>query len=90
MPGKGRKKSTSKKNGKSDKNGNSNKSKAKGSKKTPKSSKRGGGKAKFSMDIFNEEAVNDAYYTCHNIMDVLHCRGFPWPDAQKKKKKGNK
>ncbi|NP_001127804.1 uncharacterized protein LOC100187598 isoform X1 [Nasonia vitripennis] len=90
MPDKGRKKSTGKKNGK---NGNGNgggsggKGKSKGSK---KGSKRSGGKAKFAMDVFNEEAMENAYYTCHNIMDVLFCRGFPWPEAQKKKKKGKK
>ncbi|OXU28920.1 hypothetical protein TSAR_006809 [Trichomalopsis sarcophagae] len=90
MPDKGRKKSTGKKNGK---NGNGNgggsggKGKSKGSK---KGSKRSGGKAKFTMDVFNEEAMETAYYTCHNIMDVLFCRGFPWPEAQKKKKKGKK
>ncbi|XP_014299632.1 small lysine-rich protein 1 [Microplitis demolitor] len=58
----------------------------KGSKKT----KRSGGKSRFTMDIFNEEVMENAYYTCHNIMDVLKCRGFPWPEAQKKKKKKGK
>lgn len=69
------------KNGKNGKNNNGNKSK--GSKRSRKS----GGRAKFTMDIFNEEVMENAYYTCHNIMDVLKCRGFPWPEAQKKKKK---
>ncbi|XP_078052848.1 uncharacterized protein LOC144478642 [Augochlora pura] len=86
MRGKNKKRST-KTNGKNGKNGKNNKngngSKSKGSKKSRKS----GGRAKFSMDIFNEEAMENAYYTCHNIMDVLKCRGFPWPEAQKKKKK---
>lgn len=61
----------------------SNGGKSKGARKT----KRSGGKMKFVMNIFNEEAMENAYYTCHNIMDVLKCRGFPWPEAQKKKKK---
>lgn len=66
--------------------GNNGGKAAKGSKKT----KRSGGKSRFAMDIFNEETMENAYYTCHNIMDVLRCRGFPWPEAQKKKKKGKK
>ncbi|XP_076749481.1 small lysine-rich protein 1 [Xylocopa sonorina] len=88
MRGKGKKK-MAKNNGKNEKaknskNGkNSNGGKNKGTKRSRKS----GGRAKFSMDIFNEEAMENAYYTCHNIMDVLRCRGFPWPEAQKKKKK---
>ncbi|PSN57065.1 Small lysine-rich protein 1 [Blattella germanica] len=47
-------------------------------------------KSRCNVDIFNEHAMDNAYYTCHNIQDVLKCRGFPWPDAQKKKKKGKK
>lgn len=84
MRGKSKKKAgvktNGKNNGKGAKGGNGNKSK--GSKK----SRRSGGKARFGMDIFNEDVMENAYYTCHNIMDVLKCRGFPWPEAQKKKK----
>lgn len=92
MGEKGKKKAASKKNGKNGNGGagGGGKAKGKGGKKTSRGSKRGGGKARFTMDIFNEEAMENAYYTCHNIMDVLLCRGFPWPDAQKKKKKGKK
>ncbi|KAE8747802.1 hypothetical protein FOCC_FOCC005414 [Frankliniella occidentalis] len=50
----------------------------------------GGSKSRCNIDIFNPIAMENAYYTCHNIQDVLYCRGFPWPDAQKKKKKGKK
>jgi hypothetical protein len=50
----------------------------------------GKSKSRCNIDIFNEYAMDNAYYTCHNIQDVLKCRGFPWPDAQKKKKKGSK
>lgn len=50
----------------------------------------GRSKTRCNIDIFNEHAMDNAYYTCHNIQDVLKCRGFPWPDAQKKKKKGKK
>ncbi|XP_076240290.1 small lysine-rich protein 1 [Calliopsis andreniformis] len=81
MRGKGKKKAA-KSNGKNGKN-NKNGSKSKGTKRSRKS----GGRTKFTMDIFNEEVMENAYYTCHNIMDVLKCRGFPWPEAQKKKKK---
>ncbi|CAB0029527.1 unnamed protein product [Trichogramma brassicae] len=86
MPGKGKKAGSKKSTGK---NGNGaaadGKSsgaggKSKSSKKTSRGSRRGGGKA----------PMENAYYTCHNIMDVLYCRGFPWPDAQKKKRKGKK
>lgn len=75
-----------KKNGNGKNKGNNGGKGGKASKKT----KRSGGKARFAMDIFNEEVMENAYYTCHNIMDVLRCRGFPWPEAQKKKKKGKK
>ncbi|XP_014211292.1 small lysine-rich protein 1 [Copidosoma floridanum] len=81
MPDKGKKKAGTKKNGK---NGN-----GKAAKKS-RSSRRSANKSGFPMDVFSEEAMENAYYTCHNIMDVLYCRGFPWPDAQKKKKKGRK
>lgn len=85
MRGKGKKKgvgtkANGKNNGKGAKGGNGGKTKS------SKKSRRSGGKARFAMDIFNEEMMENAYYTCHNIMDVLKCRGFPWPDAQKKKK----
>lgn len=83
MRGKSKKKNAKSngKNGKDSKNNNGAKSKG------TKRSRKSGGRAKFSMDIFNEEVMENAYYTCHNIMDVLKCRGFPWPEAQKKKKK---
>lgn len=59
----------------------------KGQKKSSRSSKKSAGKSRFGMDIFNEEMMDNAYYTCHNIMDVLKYRGFPWPEIQKKKNK---
>uniref|UniRef100_A0A182TE68 Small lysine-rich protein 1 n=2 Tax=Anopheles melas TaxID=34690 RepID=A0A182TE68_9DIPT len=56
--------------------------------------KKGKGKgsksSKFQGDIFNEAAMENAYYICHNIQDVLKSRGFAWPEGQKKKKKGKK
>lgn len=72
------------KSNKNDKNNNNGKNKE------AKKSRRSGGRTKFTMDIFNEEVMENAYYTCHNIMDVIKCRGFPWPEAQKKKKKKGK
>ncbi|XP_055851429.1 small lysine-rich protein 1 [Episyrphus balteatus] len=57
--------------------------------------KKKGGKKKaaskgksFQCDIFNDATMENAYYVCHNIQDVLKSRGFAWPDGQKKKKKG--
>ncbi|KAH8243742.1 small lysine-rich protein 1 [Drosophila kikkawai] len=56
----------------------------------------GGGKKKGGMgksigcDIFNDAAMENAYYVCHNVQDVLKSRGFAWPDGQKKKKKGKR
>lgn len=59
---------------------------------TAKATRKSEGKSKSrcNVDIFNEYAMENAYYTCHNVQDVLKCRGFPWPDAQKKKKKGKR
>ncbi|KAH8288394.1 hypothetical protein KR054_002101 [Drosophila jambulina] len=61
-----------------------------------KKKKEGGGKKKGGMgksigcDIFNDAAMENAYYVCHNVQDVLKSRGFAWPDGQKKKKKGKR
>lgn len=81
-PGKGKKKGAK---------SNDDKSKKK-NKPTAKATRKSEGKSKSrcNVDIFNEHAMENAYYTCHNVQDVLKCRGFPWPDAQKKKKKGKR
>ncbi|XP_018579237.1 small lysine-rich protein 1 [Anoplophora glabripennis] len=84
MAGKGKKKKP-----KNNKNGD------KGKKKAGKPKKTGGRKgrsksARCTVDIFTEAAMENAYTTCHNVQDLLRWRGFPWPDAQKKKKKGKK
>ncbi|KAH8250284.1 hypothetical protein KR026_010178 [Drosophila bipectinata] len=61
-----------------------------------KKKKEGGGKKKggvgksIGCDIFNDAAMENAYYVCHNVQDVLKSRGFAWPDGQKKKKKGKR
>ncbi|XP_065083896.1 small lysine-rich protein 1-like [Ochlerotatus camptorhynchus] len=51
---------------------------------------KGKGSSKFQGDLFSEAAMENAYYVCHNIQDVLKSRGFAWPEGQKKKKKGKK
>ncbi|KAI4459141.1 small lysine-rich protein 1 [Holotrichia oblita] len=64
-----------------------------GEKKKAGGRKAGSGRSKSArctVDIFTEAAMENAYTTCHNVQDLLKWRGFPWPDAQKKKKKGKK
>ncbi|KAJ8688315.1 hypothetical protein QAD02_024110 [Eretmocerus hayati] len=80
------------KKGKAESSGGGNKSGSgkQSSKSSRKSNRAGGAGGKFSADVLNDEAMLDAYYTCHNVMHLLHCRGFPWPDAPKKKKKSKK
>uniref|UniRef100_A0A336MQC1 CSON005197 protein n=1 Tax=Culicoides sonorensis TaxID=179676 RepID=A0A336MQC1_CULSO len=72
--------------------GEEDKSKSSKKKKGGKGKKSGGkGKSsKFSGDMFSEAAIENSYYLCHNIQDVLKSRGFMWPELQKKKKKGKK
>lgn len=66
--------------------------KGKSTGKSKKSVRKGGRlkSSKCSVDIFTEAAMENAYSTCHNVQDLLFRRGFPWPEAQKKKKKGKK
>ncbi|CAH0554000.1 unnamed protein product [Brassicogethes aeneus] len=85
MPGKAKKKKP--KNNKP-KNGEK-KGKKKGAK-VKKSGRKGRSKSGCNVDIFTEVAMENAYVTCHNVQDLLKWRGFPWPDLQKKKKKGKK
>ncbi|KAJ6649811.1 Small lysine-rich protein 1 [Pseudolycoriella hygida] len=81
MAGKGKKKRNSKDSTASNGSGG-DKKKGKSKKKT------GSGKStKFQGDIFNEGAMENAYFVCHNVQDVLRVRGFPWPEAKKKKGK---
>ncbi|EDV93245.1 small lysine-rich protein 1 [Drosophila grimshawi] len=54
------------------------------------SKKKAGVGKSIGCDIFNDAAMDNAYYVCHNVQDVLKSRGFPWPDGQKKKKKGKR
>lgn len=92
MPGgKGKKKGKSKKpvgDGDGDEEGAEE---GNGSTKKGKKGKKGGkGGKSFQGDILSDSAMENAYYICHNLMDVLRVRGFPWPDLGKKKKKGKK
>lgn len=84
-----------KKKGKNSKNGDKKKAAGKAKKPAGGGGGGGGGKkksksARCTVDIFTEAAMENAYTTCHNVQDLLKWRGFPWPDAQKKKKKGKK
>lgn len=81
MAGKGKKKKAK------NKNGEKKKAKKVGGKKTGRGRSKS---ARCTVDIFTEAAMENAYTTCHNVQDLLKWRGFPWPDAQKKKKKGKK
>ncbi|XP_013778855.1 small lysine-rich protein 1-like [Limulus polyphemus] len=43
------------------------------------------------VDIFSTDAMENAYYTCHNVADFLTIRGFPWAGTRRKGKgKGKK
>lgn len=80
--------------GKGKKNAKNNGEKKKAAKPKKAGGRKGGGgrskSARCTGDIFTEAAMENAYTTCHNVQDLLKWRGFPWPDAQKKKKKGKK
>lgn len=80
--------------GKGKKNAKNNGEKKKAAKPKKAGGRKGGGgrskSARCTVDIFTEAAMENAYTTCHNVQDLLKWRGFPWPDAQKKKKKGKK
>lgn len=87
MAGKGKGK---KKKVKNSKNGEANKKPTK-STKQKKTGRKGRSKgARYTVDIFTEAAMENAYTTCHNVQDLLKWRGFAWPDSQKKKKKSRK
>lgn len=85
MPGKGKKKKSKKKTegDDDDEEGGGGGGGKKG--KSKKSS------SKFQGDILSDAAMENAYFCCHNVQELLKSRGFNWPDAQKKKgKKGKK
>lgn len=75
MGGKGKKKGKSKKQAveaadeEGGENGEANGSAKKGKGKGKKG--KAGKSSKFQGDIFSESAMENAYYICHNLMDVL-------------------
>ncbi|KAK6627959.1 hypothetical protein RUM44_010441 [Polyplax serrata] len=87
MNGKKSKKQHSKKQGGGDKSDGKKAKKTSGKKSEGRTRS---AKSRFNIDIFTEPCMENAYYICHNVQDVLKCRGFPWPDAANKKKKGKK
>lgn len=95
MAGKGKKKGKSKKPAAAGGDGGDEEGAKEGNGTTKKGKKgkkggKGGKSSKFQGDILSDSAMENAYYICHNLMDVLRVRGFPWPELGKKKKKGKK
>lgn len=52
-----------------------------------KSKKKGKNKGKCNVDMLTEAAMENVYYACHNVQELLQARGFHPPDFAKKKKK---
>ncbi|XP_064292218.1 uncharacterized protein LOC128672465 [Plodia interpunctella] len=62
-----------------------------GEKKAKKGGKGKKGKSKgCNIDMLTEAAMNNVYYACHNVQELLQARGFCPPDFNKKKKKGKR
>ncbi|CAB3222300.1 unnamed protein product [Arctia plantaginis] len=59
-------------------------------KKEKKAKKKGKSKGKCNVDMLTEAAMNNVYYACHNVQELLQARGFHPPDYAKKKKKGKR
>ncbi|KAI8420716.1 hypothetical protein MSG28_007945 [Choristoneura fumiferana] len=61
-----------------------------------KKAKKGGGRGKKGkskgchVDMLTDAAMDNVYYACHNVQELLQARGFHPPDFNKKKKKGKK
>ncbi|XP_028168217.1 small lysine-rich protein 1-like [Ostrinia furnacalis] len=47
-----------------------------------------GKKKSKEMDILSPAAMDNAYYGCHNVQELLEARGYQAPGFDKKKKKG--
>ncbi|XP_014840470.1 PREDICTED: small lysine-rich protein 1, partial [Poecilia mexicana] len=45
---------------------------------------------KMEVNILSCAAVENLYYMSHNAPDCLECRGFGWPNSQKKGTKQKK
>lgn len=52
--------------------------------------KKGKSKGRCNVDMLTDAAMNNVYYACHNVQELLQARGFHPPDFNKKKKKGKK
>ncbi|XP_041968585.1 small lysine-rich protein 1 [Aricia agestis] len=83
MAGKGKGKKKDKKEKKEKEDGD--KKKAKKGK-----AKKGKSKSRCNIDMLTEAAMDNVYYACHNVQELLQARGFHPPDYNKKKKKGKR
>ncbi|XP_013188151.1 uncharacterized protein LOC106133092 [Amyelois transitella] len=61
-----------------------------GEKKAKKGKGRKGKSKGCHVDMLTEAAMNNVYYACHNVQELLQARGFCPPDFNKKKKKGKR
>ncbi|XP_075976367.1 small lysine-rich protein 1 [Anticarsia gemmatalis] len=52
--------------------------------------KKGKSKGKCNVDMLTDAAMDNVYYACHNVQELLQARGFHPPDFAKKKKKGKR
>lgn len=50
--------------------------------------KAGGKKKSKDFDILSPASMNNCYYGCHNVQELLEARGYQAPGFDKKKKKG--
>ncbi|XP_028168216.1 small lysine-rich protein 1 [Ostrinia furnacalis] len=80
MPGKGK----GKKKEKKEEGGDEKKAKKGGR------GKKGKSKGRCNVDMLTEAAMDNVYYACHNVQELLAARGFHPPDFTKKKKKGKR
>ncbi|KAF2350434.1 hypothetical protein FHG87_018812, partial [Trinorchestia longiramus] len=40
------------------------------------------GRSGALVDVLSDVAQHNAHYICHNVQDLLSCRGYPWPLGQ--------
>ncbi|KOB72872.1 Uncharacterized protein OBRU01_11689 [Operophtera brumata] len=52
--------------------------------------KKGKGKKAGEVDFLCEAAMDNVYYVCHNVQELLASRGYLPPGYVMKKKKGKK
>lgn len=52
--------------------------------------KKGKAKGRCNVDMLTDAAMDNVYYACHNVQELLQARGFHPPDYSKKKKKGKR